>query len=216
MATRTGINYPKFKDQFAAMDFEAEPLPVLSLFPMPEPRTMDEWSLTFEDLDGNSNVVRWSDLEKLPVVQEATPLVCQIFNWSEKPMVRAVRLHAVLEAAGIDAPKGGYFGFYSDDRNYFESLPRSLAHDRRTLLVYEINGEPLRHELGGPVRLWVPFLQGYKSVKWLRTIRTFAHDPRGIKRILGQSKTAVLGAPGQEKASIVMAKVESGETAAAI
>ena len=33
---REGINYPKFKDQFAAMDFEAEPMPVLSLFPMPD------------------------------------------------------------------------------------------------------------------------------------------------------------------------------------
>ncbi len=33
---REGINYPKFKDQFAAMDFEAETMPVLSLFPMPD------------------------------------------------------------------------------------------------------------------------------------------------------------------------------------
>ncbi len=30
-----GIKYPKFKDQFALMDFEAEPMPALSLYSSP-------------------------------------------------------------------------------------------------------------------------------------------------------------------------------------
>jgi DMSO/TMAO reductase YedYZ molybdopterin-dependent catalytic subunit len=155
-------------------------------------------------------------LKELPRVRERSPLVCQIFNWSEKPEVTGVRLADVLESAGIDAPPGGYFAFYSADGMYFESLPRTLAFDRRTLLVLGINGVPLPHALGGPVRLWVPFLQGYKSVKWLEKARAFTRDPRGIKRLLGQSKTAVLGAPGQEKAGIVMAKVMTGEPVANI
>jgi hypothetical protein len=33
----------------------------------------------------------------------------------------------------------------------------------------------------------------------------------GIKRLLGQSKTAVLGAEGQERASIVVARPVDGE-----
>lgn len=87
---------------------------------------------------------------------------------------------------------------------YFESLPKALARDPRVLLVYGINGGPLPHELGGPVRLWAPFLQGYKSVKWLRQIRCFVKDPLGIKRLLGQSKTSILAAPGQETAHVVV------------
>jgi DMSO/TMAO reductase YedYZ molybdopterin-dependent catalytic subunit len=216
MAYRPDINYPKFKDQFAVMDFEAEPLPVLSLYPMPPRMALYEWELTATDLAGRTKTFTWDDLRKLPTVTELSPLVCQIFNWSEKPEVTGVRLSAVLEAAGLDVPIGGYFAFASGDGTYFESLPRSLAFDRRTLLVFGINGELLPHELGGPVRLWVPFLQGYKSVKWLNGVRASVEDPKGIKRLLGQSKTAVLGAPGQERAGIVMAKVGSGEPVAHI
>ena len=95
---------------------------------------------------------------------------------------------------------------------YFETLPKALARDPRVLLVYEIEGKRLPQELGGPVRLWVPFLQGYKSVKWLNQVRGFARDPHGIKRLLGQSKTSVLGAPGQEKAHIVVARMGSGDS----
>ena len=116
----------------------------------------------------------------------------------------------MLEAAGLNASAAGYLDFYSADGMYFESLPKTLANDPRMLLVYEICGGPLPHELGGPVRLWAPFLQGYKSVKWLYHVQSFVRDPMGIKRLLGQSETAVLGAPGQQKPSVVVAKVGSG------
>lgn len=214
MALRPYVNYPKFKDQFAAMDFEAEPLPVLSLFPMPERQAQTDWEMKLSDLTGKTSVVRWHDIERLPAVREATPLVCQIFNWSETPLVTGVRLRTVLDAAGLDLSGVKYLSFYSGDGMYFESLPVTLALDPRVLLVYEIEGEPLSHELGGPVRLWVPFLQGYKSVKWLQHVRCFVRDPLGIKRLLGQSKTSVLGAPGQDKARVVVAKVGSGEASA--
>jgi hypothetical protein len=48
----------------------------------------------------------------------------------------------------------------------------------------------------------VPFLQGYKSVKWVRSIRAFRHDPVGIKRLLAQSKTGYLGAKWLEEYAI--------------
>ena len=214
MALRPYVNYPKFKDQFAAMDFEAEPLPVLSLFPMPAPQPLEDWEMSLTDLAGKTTTVRWPDLKRLPVVCEPTPLVCQIFNWSETPLVTGVRLQAALESAGVDLSGAGHLAFYSADGMYFESLPKALARDPRVLLVYGINGGPLPHELGGPVRLWAPFLQGYKSVKWLRQIRCFVKDPLGIKRLLGQSKTSILAAPGQETAHIVVAKVASGEASA--
>ena len=145
-------------------------------------------------------------LKKLPKLQEPTPLVCQIFNWSETPMVTGVRLPVLLGALGADLSGARFLSLYSADGMYFETLPRALAKDPRVLLVYEIEGERLPHEPGGPVCLWVPFLQGYKSVKWLNQVRGFVRaPPHGIKRLLGQSKTSVLGVPGQEKAHVVVA-----------
>ena len=179
MVKRPDVNYPKFKDQFAVMDFEAETMPVLSLYPMPAPLELCDWEMRLTDTTGNTTVIRWEDLQRLPKVQEPTPLVCQIFNWSETPEVTGVRLNTVLEAAGLNASSAGYLAFYSADGMYFESLPKTLANDPRMLLVCEICGGPLPHELGGPVRLWAPFLQGYKSVKWLRDVRSFVRDPNG-------------------------------------
>jgi DMSO/TMAO reductase YedYZ molybdopterin-dependent catalytic subunit len=75
-----------------------------------------------------------------------------------------------------------------------------------------MNGEPLPHQYGGPLRLWVPFLQGYKSVKWVHLIRAFRKNPLGIKRLLGQSRTAVFGGDHQEKADVVMAAPNIGES----
>ena len=209
---RQGVNYPKFKDQFAVMDFEAEPMPVLSLFPMPSPATLPQWSVLLTDVAGLKMQLLGTELQSLPRVREKAPLVCQIFNWSEEPLVEGVRLVDVLESTGIDAPDGGYFAFYSADGLYFEGLPRSLARDPRVLLVFGLNGGPLPHQHGGPVRLWVPFLQGYKTVKWVHQIRAYRKDPVGIKRLLGQSKTAVLGAEGQVSAKVVVARPRDGDT----
>ncbi len=209
---REGINYPKFQNQFAVMDFEAEPLPALSLYPVPEACELRDWELTLTGLAGERIFIDRQDLRKLPHVREKSPLVCQIFNWMEEPEVEGIRLVDLLKVKGIDAPEDGYFSFYSADGLYFEGLPRALARDPRTLLVFGLNFNPLPREYGGPLRLWVPFLQGYKSVKWLQTIRAFRKDPVGIKRLLGQSRTSVLGADGQEKAGVIVARPSNGAT----
>ena len=216
MAKREGINYPKFKDQFAVIDFEAEPMPVLSLFPAPPALRLEEATLTLTGLAGERATLGWSELKGLPRVRERAPLVCQIFNWSESPMVEGVRLADVLRLTRLDAREHAYWGCYSADGLYFETLPWSMACDRRTLLVFGLEGAPLPQAHGGPLRLWVPFLQGYKSVKWLHLVRAFRKDPVGIKRLLGQSRTAILGADGQEKADVVVARPASGEGLAEI
>ena len=210
---REGINYPRFKDQFAAMDFEAEPMPVLSLFPMPDATPLDDWEVMLMDTKGQRRSVRGAELCSLPRVRQKSLLVCQIFNWVERPEVEGVRLVDLLTAAEIEAPENGYLAFYSKDGLYFEGLPRRIARDPRVLLVFGLNGEPLAREYGGPLRLWVPFLQGYKSVKWVHQIRVFQKDPVGIKRLLGQSKTAMLAAEGQDLAGIVVARPHNGGSA---
>ena len=51
--------------------------------------------------------------------------------------------------------------------------------------------------------LVVPFLQGYKSVKWVNRIEAYPRDPIGIKRLLSQSKTGRLGQAWLDKLAIV-------------
>src|SRR2546430_17193072 len=48
------------------------------------------------------------------------------------------------------------------------------------LFTFEHDGEPLAAEHGGPLRLIVPHLYAWKSVKWVRGFTLFDHDRLGF------------------------------------
>jgi DMSO/TMAO reductase YedYZ molybdopterin-dependent catalytic subunit len=210
---REGIRPPRFVKNFAYLDWDAEPMPVISLFPIPENvPPLEEMNLQFMGVNCLPQSVSWTECAKeLKFVRERQPLICSIFNWDQEVEWGGVKLRDFLDYVELDTQptndplkEGGYFAFYSHDGNYFESLPRSIARDPRTMLVTEMNGKPLSLHHGGPLRLVVPTLQGYKSVKWLNQIRAFKADPAGIKRLLAQSKTGRLGRAWKEKWDIAI------------
>lgn len=64
---------------------------------------------------------------------------------------------------GLDC---GTFAGVEADR-YQKDLPMAKALKPEVLVAYEMNGEPLRNERGGPARLVVPGFFGTNSTKWL-------------------------------------------------
>ena len=200
---REGIRPPKFADRFARLDYEAKPMPVIALYPIPAPVELAELTLTVSGLDCKPHQRRWTDFAGLPRYQMRQPLICQIFNWAEVVDWEGVRLVDVLACAGVELHAEGYVAVRSRDGVYFEGLSMAEVADPRVLLATGLNGAPLPLEYGGPLRLVVPFLQGYKSVKWVGSIQAFRHDPVGIKRLLAQSKVARLAPPWRERYRIV-------------
>jgi DMSO/TMAO reductase YedYZ molybdopterin-dependent catalytic subunit len=55
-----------------------------------------------------------------------------------------------------------------------------------------IDGRPIPDELGGPVRLVVPQMYAYKSVKWLNGIELIGEDHIGYWEQRGYDKDAWL------------------------
>jgi nitrogen regulatory protein PII len=153
----------------------------------------------------------WSSLSSLPRVKLKVPLICQIFNWSEVVEWEGIRLVDLLDYLKVETHPEGYYAIYSRDRVFFETLSRDEARDPRVLLAFGLNGAPLPEAHGGPVRLVVPFLQGYKSVKWIGAIRAFRHDPIGIKRLLGQSPTGQLNDAWRERYAIALPEGRAGD-----
>lgn len=82
---------------------------------------------------------------------------------------RGVRLRDVLDRAGVhdDATAVRFVSF---DGAYTESLTLAQARRDDVLVAYELEGEALSSEHGGPARLYIAPMYGYKSLKWLRTI----------------------------------------------
>ena len=211
MTIRKGITPPKFANKFFRIDFEADPLPVLCLYPIPKQISLESLSITVCGLDSVSKRVPWSDCSDVSRVLMRCPLICQIFNWSETVEWEGIRLVDFLDHFGLETHPEGYYAIYSRDGHYFETLSRAEARDSRVLLAYGLNGEPLPEAHGGPLRLVVPFLQGYKSVKWIRGIRAFRRDPVGIKRTRGQSRTAKLSEAWLEKYGIIPPEGKAGD-----
>jgi len=80
-----------------------------------------------------------------------------------------VRLADVLDRAGVQ--RGGTaLRFFSGDGVYTESLTISQAQLPDVLVADRMIGNDVTPEHGGPVRLYVAPMYGYKSIKWLDRI----------------------------------------------
>jgi len=82
---------------------------------------------------------------------------------------RGVRLADVLDQAGVQSGAQAV-RFTSFDGAYTESLSLDQARRHDVIVAYEMEGNPLSTAHGGPVRLYVAPMYGYKSIKWLNGI----------------------------------------------
>ncbi|MCE5359515.1 molybdopterin-dependent oxidoreductase [Candidatus Igneacidithiobacillus taiwanensis] len=72
-----------------------------------------------------------------------------------------------------------YVVFHSADGVYVDSLSLEQARAPGVMLATHIAGQPLLRKGGYPLRLLVPQMYGYKSVKWVNRIELRASRPEG-------------------------------------
>ena len=110
-----------------------------------------------------------ADLEALPALDLVRPFQC-VTGWRVNSVHwTGVRLGHLLDLAGV-AAGGNALHFVSFDGAYTESLTLDQARLADVIVAYRMLGGPVTQEHGGPVRLYVPEMYGYKSIKWLSQI----------------------------------------------
>lgn len=82
--------------------------------------------------------------------------------------------------------------FHSADGVYVDSLSLDQARAPGVLLATHIAGQPLLRKGGYPLRLLVPQMYGYKSVKWVNRIDLTAERPEGTWERDGYSSNAYI------------------------
>ena len=134
----------------------------------------------------------YDDLRALPAVEDVRTLMC-ISNEVGGDLIgnaqwRGVRLRDLLERAG---PRAGAFKVvFTCADDYQDSVRFTQAMQPETLVVYEMNGEPLTPKHGYPARLLIPGIYGMKNVKWVRQIEVLG------RRLSGGSGSSAGGRRG--------------------
>ncbi|HEX3541762.1 MAG TPA: molybdopterin-dependent oxidoreductase [Acidimicrobiales bacterium] len=128
-----------------------------------------DYTLTIDGMVQNRLTLSLADLKSLPATSLVKDFQC-VTGW-RVPMVHwtGVQLSALLDQAGVLAG-GNALTFDSFDGAYTESLTISQARRPDVLVAYEMLGAPVTRQHGGPVRMYVAPMYGYKSCKWLSRI----------------------------------------------
>ncbi len=128
------------------------------------------YSLRVDGLVDRPKTFSFADLLALPSVEMVKTFQC-VTGWHVPDVHwKGVRLEHILELVGAH-PDAVAVSFDSYDGADSESLSLAQAYSSDVLVAYEMLGATVTREHGGPVRLVVPQMYGYKSLKWLSGIR---------------------------------------------
>jgi DMSO/TMAO reductase YedYZ molybdopterin-dependent catalytic subunit len=127
----------------------------------------------------------FADLLRMPQTHLTKDFQC-VTGWR----VPGVHWSGVALPDLLDAPA---VLFRSFDGVYTESLTRDQARRRDVLVATAMLGSTVSDAHGGPVRLYVAPMYGYKSLKWLGRIEVADHVVPGYWEQLGYDVDAWVG-----------------------
>jgi DMSO/TMAO reductase YedYZ molybdopterin-dependent catalytic subunit len=120
----------------------------------------------------------WEDFSALPRSRITSDFHC-VTRWSRfdnhwegvlfRELLRRLRLKPEAKYALIHAEQG-----------FTANVPLSDLDRENVLLATHHDGQPLTAEHGYPLRLIVPHLYAWKSVKWVRGLEFLEHDAPGF------------------------------------
>jgi len=130
-------------------------------------RSESEYRLTVDGSVDEPAVLAIADLrQRLPQTTLTKDFQC-VTGWrvADVPW-QGVKLSDVLAEVGV-RPSATHVRFWSFDGVYTETLTLDQAQRDDVLIAHRMQGRSVTRAHGGPVRLYVAPMYGYKSIKWL-------------------------------------------------
>jgi DMSO/TMAO reductase YedYZ molybdopterin-dependent catalytic subunit len=151
-----------------------------------------QYRLTVGGLVDRPTTLTFADLQALPQTHLTKDFQC-VTGW-RVPGVHwsGVALPDLLDHVGARSSAAAVL-FTSLDGVYTESLTMDQAMRRDVLVATAMVGSTVTQEHGGPVRLYVAPMYGYKSCKWLGGIQVADHVQPGYWEDLGYDVDAWVG-----------------------
>ena len=152
------------------------------------------WSFKVYGLVNSVLTLSWAEFNRLPKVQATSDFHC-VTRWSRfNNRWDGVALREVLRRV-VPKPGAGFVLVHAE-QGYTANVPLADLDRDEVLLATHHDGEPLTAEHGFPLRLIVPHLYAWKSVKWIRGLEFLGHDQPGFWE---QNGYHMYGDPGKEQ-----------------
>ena len=155
-------------------------------------RSRADYALKVSGLVDQPFELSYDELVAMPATHLTRDFQC-VTGWRVTDVEwKGVRLADLLDRAGVQAAATA-LRFHSFDGAYWESLTLAQARRRDVIVAYQFEGSPLSDEHGGPVRLYVAPMYGYKSLKWLSGIEVTKEVEYGYWEVRGYDTDAWVG-----------------------
>jgi DMSO/TMAO reductase YedYZ molybdopterin-dependent catalytic subunit len=127
------------------------------------------WRLKVEGLVEKPLTLRFEEIQALPRKIQTKDFIC-VEGWGlDGQKWEGVHLMEIFSKVKIN-PKAKFVSFYATGGQYQDSLSIQEALEPETILAYRVNEKDLSPENGFPLRLVIPRMYAYKSVKWVERI----------------------------------------------
>ncbi|MFW9830255.1 MAG: molybdopterin-dependent oxidoreductase [Candidatus Thorarchaeota archaeon] len=147
--------------------------PVRTVERMPDPFNPKTWTLTIDGEVKNPVILSYDEFRGLPITTQTSDFHC-VEGWSVPDNKWEGVLFKDLAQRVQPKPTAHYVLFHAE-HEYTSAIALQVLMEDDVILAWNRNNSPLRVEDGWPLRLVIPQLYAYKSVKWVRRI-TFLKD----------------------------------------
>jgi DMSO/TMAO reductase YedYZ molybdopterin-dependent catalytic subunit len=177
------------KDRLPPGQHVVEKLPVLDLGIHPKV-AKEAWSLEIKGLVEKPLVLDWSELISIPSEERVCDFHC-VTTWSKYDCRwRGIPLSAILDL--VQPTEDARFVFFTAHDGYTTNTPVDALTHPDAMLAHTLEGAELSVEHGGPLRVIIPQLYGWKGAKWVRSLEFHSNDTPGYWEERGYS---MLGDP---------------------
>ncbi|AHF99403.1 sulfite oxidase [Halostagnicola larsenii XH-48] len=166
---------------------ETSEFPVLSKSGTP-PFDPETWEFRVTGAVEDELSFSWAEFQELPAETQRQDFHC-VTGWSTFDReFTGVPFLELAERAGV-ADDAIHVMFSALD-DYTTDLPLDACMREEVLFTWELDGEPLPRDHGGPLRVVTPHRYAYKGAKWVDGIEFLTEPELGYWERRGYSETA--------------------------
>jgi DMSO/TMAO reductase YedYZ molybdopterin-dependent catalytic subunit len=180
-------------DRLPPGQYLTEKWPVLHAGAVPR-SDVSTWTFRIDGLVENPVVLSYDEIKKLPRTTVQADVHC-VTRWSLLDSTwEGIPIAEVMKLVTLK-PEATHVMVHAE-HNFTANLSLEDFLREPNMLVDTRNGEPISREHGWPLRLFVPHLYFWKSVKWVRGLEFLAADRPGFWEQYGYH---MRGDPWQEE-----------------